>query len=326
MAMASLEKPALASKLNAPLIGISDEDHVKAWRQTAYQRTEKGNCTYCEQYGHGPAICRYINPHHRPENWKPDPKLWVYMGGAQNGRLKHQKKTQPANVNKKVNPTNRVQPIWAKRSQPGGKHVQAAPVVNTQMAPMVTTPMARVVTTPMAPAVTTQMTPVVANPMTPPMDLPIYGNNTQFDLIPLPINRVAASKFPQHRWAVILGYFHHIANSKDCFIDYHEYTPGEIPYRFRDQIGTLRTALGVGRVKINLSDGMSFYGELILNAVYCPGLPCNLLSLAMATRAMNLFYSIPTYTLNDISTNNVVAFTFQQDMMPFLKTTHDLIA
>jgi hypothetical protein len=179
----------------------------------------------------------------------------------------------------------------------------------------------------MAPAMTTRMTPGVAIQHAPPKDFPLYGNNTEsFDLVALPINHVATSNIPRHRWAVILGYFNHIANSKDCFIDYHEYTPGEIPYRFRDQTGTLRTTLGVGRVKINLSVRMSFYGELILNAVYCPGLPFNIMSLEMASRTMNLFYSVPTYTLLDISTNQVVASTFEQNFMLFLQTTHDLIS
>lgn len=144
-----------------------------------------------------------------------------------------------------------------------------------------------------------------------------------FDLVPIPIGNLAAANFPRHRWAVSLGSFHHTTNNKDSFTDYHEFAPGEAPYRFRDSTGAIRSAVGIGRVRVNLLVGIcrpGYHSDFMLDAVYCPGLPFSILSLNMAYWKMNLVYNVDTWSLLDMSTERLVANTFQEEFTLFLRT------
>lgn len=144
-----------------------------------------------------------------------------------------------------------------------------------------------------------------------------------FNFIPLPTDIAATWNVPRHRWAITIGSYRHIANSKDCFIDYHEYTHGEIPQQFRDIDGTVRTAVGLGRVRIDIMIGTGIHGEIILKAVYCPALPFNLMSLGMLQQESGLYYRMSTYSLHELSTDRMMAHTFEQNYMLFLRTTLD---
>lgn len=156
------------------------------------------------------------------------------------------------------------------------------------------------------------------------MDVLAIVNNPQLlGLVPMPIHNLAAAKFPRHRWAVSMGSFQHIINNKDPFIDYHEFAPGEAPYRFWDATGAIRSAIGIGRVRINLLVGPhqpGYHSEMTLDAVYCPGLPFSIFSLDMARWRMNMVYHVATWSLFDMSTERVVANTFQEEYTLFLRT------
>lgn len=156
------------------------------------------------------------------------------------------------------------------------------------------------------------------------MDVMAIVNNYQLlDLVPMPIDNLAAAKFPRHRWVVSMGSFRHITNNKDPFIDYHEFAPGEAPYRFRDTTSAIRSAVDIGRVRINLLVGPyqpGYHSEMMLDAVYCPGLPFSIFSLDMARWKMGLVYNVATWSLLDMSTEGVVANTFQEEYTLFLRT------
>lgn len=280
MTLVSPEHVASAPKVNAPPPGIGDDEHAKAWRETGYQFTDSNQCTFCEKYGHGPARCMYLNPNLRNTHWQPDPTLWVYKEGKNNSKLKKKKK----NANKKAKTETSTQLIVAQKPRGDGNYAQTAPVSTGAIAPKIR------------------------------LQAPI------FNLVPLEIDALATLNIPRHHWAVILGYFQHITNSKESFVDYHEYTPAEIPYRFRDLTGTLRTAIGVGRVRVSVLLGNRFHNDLIMNAVYCPGLACNIFSLGMARHMMNLWYDMETYSLKDVLTNRPVAQVFEEKCTLFLRT------
>ena len=53
------------------------------WRTLPNQTSPNGNCTYCDEGGHGTARCCYLCPELRPVMWEPSESLW-YLGWKQN--------------------------------------------------------------------------------------------------------------------------------------------------------------------------------------------------------------------------------------------------
>lgn len=347
MAIISLENGVSAPRMNAPPPNVSAYEHAKAWRGSAYQVTDKDNCFYCENPGHHSDQCKYLNPAVRNSNWHPDPKLWVYKEGENNGkprqhrRGRRRSKKRGPRPNKKGKADDLTQVIKTEPSNVVGSNVQDA------LFPISARPFEVVANNAQAASFPAMAGPfeVAANSaqagcfpvsIRPPA---ITGNHAHhasvstqrssgftnairnLNFVPLPTDIAATWNIPRYRWAITIGYYRHIANSKDCFVDYHEYTWGEVRHRFQDMDGTVRTAVGLGRVRIDvmLEDGI--HGEIILNAVYCPGLPFNLISLDMLLQELGLYYQVQTYSLHEGSTDRMVAHTFEQNYTLFLRTT-----
>lgn len=57
--------------------------YAHRWRTLPNQTSPNGNCTYCDEGGHGTARCFYLCPELRPVMWKPSESLW-YLGWKQN--------------------------------------------------------------------------------------------------------------------------------------------------------------------------------------------------------------------------------------------------
>jgi hypothetical protein len=56
--------------------GVDIHEYVRKWR--ASNKTSNGSCGYCEEPGHMPNECPYLNVELRSDDWKPNPNLWVH--------------------------------------------------------------------------------------------------------------------------------------------------------------------------------------------------------------------------------------------------------
>jgi hypothetical protein len=301
MAIISLETRASCPKINAPPPGVSADEHAKAWREIGYQADHLDYCFYCEGPGHGSAGCKYLNPAVRISDWHPDPRLWVYRENENNGNL-GRPDSRPNRNKEEENTDDQNRVIKTEPSDIVGNDDQAASFQASA------TPLEIAGDNAQAASFSTQgssgFTYLILN----------------LDLVPLPTDYFAPFNIPRHHWAITVGYYRHVANNKDCFVDYHEYSPWETPYRFRDLNGTIRTAVGVGSVRINTMLEIGIRGELILDAVYCPGPPFNLISLDRARQVNGLHYQVPTYGLHELSTDELVAHIFEENYILFLRT------
>ena len=57
--------------------------YAHRWRTLPNQTSPNGNCSYCNEGGHGTARCCYLCPELRPVMWKPSESLW-YLGWKPN--------------------------------------------------------------------------------------------------------------------------------------------------------------------------------------------------------------------------------------------------
>lgn len=70
------------SKRKSPPKGMSPWKWVEEWLKDK-QRTDEGQCSFCEYRRHDCKDCFYLIPKKRPENWNPFPLLWCYNDGSQ---------------------------------------------------------------------------------------------------------------------------------------------------------------------------------------------------------------------------------------------------
>jgi len=70
------------TKRKLPPKGMSPWKWVEEWLKDK-QRTDEGQCSFCEYGRHDCKDCFYLVPEKRPENWKPFPLLWCYSDGSQ---------------------------------------------------------------------------------------------------------------------------------------------------------------------------------------------------------------------------------------------------
>ena len=66
------------ARTHQPEKGVDIHEYVRKWR-ASNKKTFDGNCGYCEESGHLPTKCPYLNVELRSDNWKPNPNLWVYF-------------------------------------------------------------------------------------------------------------------------------------------------------------------------------------------------------------------------------------------------------
>src|ERR1700735_2453348 len=70
------------SKRKSPPKGMSPWKWVEKWLK-GKQRTDEGQCSFCEYGRHDCKDCFYLVPGRRSETWKPFPTLWCYRDGGQ---------------------------------------------------------------------------------------------------------------------------------------------------------------------------------------------------------------------------------------------------
>jgi hypothetical protein len=64
------------TRTHRPENGVDIHEYVRKWRTS--NKTSNGSCGYCEEPGHLPDKCPYLNVELRSDDWKPNPNLWVY--------------------------------------------------------------------------------------------------------------------------------------------------------------------------------------------------------------------------------------------------------
>ncbi|KAJ5649503.1 uncharacterized protein N7484_003226 [Penicillium longicatenatum] len=335
-----------ADRKHFPKAGVNRAAYAQHLRETLGALPNK-ECAYCGQKFHTAAKCFYLNPSSRPKQWKPDPRIWVFMYGVAGEEevspLKMLISSPTESKKTLLLPERKSSEHWTEKGTVETlmvKKLKEAQLEKDKLEtiamknPEDSSPENKQVKVKMPAEIPTGLKQekgakeeavgedsMIESVNRCDTDSPFVG--TAFDTS----NSFTASK-PD--WLVVQGRGYHVCADLSVMTEYHEYGPDDTPFRWTWNARGQRSeaqALGKGKARISLllQDRVSIM-QLHVDCVYCPDARFSLFFIEKAEKNLLIRYNEETKTLHDLENDmSIIGFTVNEKGLPFLGTLNSTI-
>jgi hypothetical protein len=125
----------------------------------------------------------------------------------------------------------------------------------------------------------------------------------------------AAAISPSEVWLVDSGASQNLVGNRELFIEFHEYGPGDIPYRHETAGGGIASAKGYGKVIVRLQyNGKITERETF--AYYNPDLDFHMLSTDKMGKDMKAYWCSKDLHIRDWSTDEIIGSLYDYHGVP----------
>jgi hypothetical protein len=125
----------------------------------------------------------------------------------------------------------------------------------------------------------------------------------------------AAAISPSEVWLVDSGASQNLVSNRELFIKFHEYSPGDIPYRYKTAGGGIASAKGYSKVIVRLQ----YNGKITKRetfAYYNPDLDFHMLSTDKMGKDMKAYWCSKDLHIRDWSTDEIIGSSYDYHGVP----------